>query len=108
MTRTVEDACILLDALSGRSEIYTRSLGSKLLDGIRLLLPTNLPDLYKLLQHGQEQQLVVACNVLRSLGAEVVEAPLADECLEVNDFHGEVAETEFARDLNKYLASLDQ
>lgn len=108
MTQTVEDACLVLEAMTGRKNAYTAKIGNKRLEGIRLLAPTNLVNAAEALDYGQKEKLHEAYSVLRDLGAEIIEAPVGEEFNMLNVHHDHVAQTQFVNDIRDYLATLEQ
>ena len=115
MTRSVEDAAILLGALAGidpadpvtcRSKNKTHSDYTKFLDkdglkGARIGVPKYI---YKDLE-GEELELMCQCIAeIKQLGAEVVEDKDIDSYEKINDY--DVLEYEFKSDMNAYLSTL--
>ena len=97
MTRTVADAAALLGVLAG--EAYGEGSGPTTLAGVRLAQPPEPEDL-----HEQEREIFrAATEVLRQLGAVLVEVPALPETDELP-----VLLHEFARDLDAYLARLPE
>jgi Asp-tRNA(Asn)/Glu-tRNA(Gln) amidotransferase A subunit family amidase len=113
MTRTVEDACLVLEAISGLTDRYAPSLHSGDLSGLRLLAPTNLTDWQgkPLLNYGQQESLRASFNVLRRLGADVVEAPVAEDFVDLDrdeEAFNHPMEIEYVAAIREYLVSLRQ
>lgn len=113
MTRTVEDACLVLEVLSNRKGYYVNALDRCNLAGVRLLAPTNVTnwDGNPLLHYGQKQALEKAYQVLRDLGAEVIEAPVSEKFVQVDrddSIFLETVEMEFVAEIKNYLASMEQ
>lgn len=111
MCRTVYDAAIMLEVISGRPGGYTRDLDkSKRLDGVRLLVPTNLTDWKsELLQAEQKVIFESACQTLKDLGADLVQTAVSGECVELDrdrEIRLRVWEPQFVQEIEKYLASL--
>lgn len=111
MARTVVDAAIILDALSGKND-YAAATGMSRLDGFTLLLPTNLTDWSKVASSLERKvKLQDACETLRGLGATVVEAALSDEFVRIDraeDAADCTMETEFVQEIDGYLTGLIQ
>jgi len=116
MTRTVEDAAILLSVLTGadprdsatsasegrRESDYTRFLDANGLSGKRVGVARQLFGFH----HGVDRVMEEAIAEMKRLGAEVidpVELPSGDE---LSDSEMEVLLYEFKADLNLYLAEL--
>jgi amidase len=97
MTRTVRDAAVLLEALTGQG--FLDSLSDTALQGARLAVPPVPDDL-----HAQERPLYDAArDALRDRGAVLVDVPELPETSEL-----EVLHYEFRRDLDAYLAALPE
>jgi len=95
MTRTVEDAAVLLAAMSGRD----LELSPDALRGARLVLPTPPDDL-----HEEDRALLdAALERAGGAGATVVEVAALAETDEMLVLH-----YEFARDVDAYLAGLPE
>ena len=95
MCRSVDDAAALLSAMTGRD--LTLGPDDADLTGVRLALPPAPEDL-----HEDDRELFVAAvQVLRGLGAVVVEVPGLPDTDETPVLHHE-----FARDVDTYLATL--
>lgn len=111
MTRTVLEGASVLDILAGTPGQYTTDLPDRL-DGVRLLVPTNLTDWTKeAYSHGQQEEMNKAHQILRDLGAEVIEADLAEDFVandRAGDAQGICMETEFAQEINEHLQSFKQ
>lgn len=77
LTRTVEDAALVVDLLAGRDstdrEAIARFARTDRLDGVRLGVPR--PHLFDRLQPGVRAAVEAAIATFRDLGAEVVETP---------------------------------
>ncbi len=115
MARTVRDAAILLTAIAGRDsrDAATRAakfkpdhtaFGETHLKGVRIGVPrevywTNLPP---------EQARIIesSLEVLRGLGATVVDPAEIATAREAASFHFEVLLYDFKRDINRYFRSL--
>lgn len=112
MARTVIDAAVCLDVLAGKRDTYRKATSTDRLDGIILLNPTNLTDWSQVDSSGTcKKKLQQACEILRSLGAIVVEAPLSDDFIRIDrakDAADCTMESEFPRDINAYLKTLTQ
>jgi amidase len=115
MSRTVEDAAVLLGVLTGidprdpityksKTKIhsdYTKFLDKDGLKGARIGVPKYI---YKDLQ-GEEIELMYQCIAeIKQLGAEVVEDKDIDSYEKINDY--DVLEYEFKSDMNAYLSTL--
>lgn len=95
MCRTVADAAALLGVLAGTS--YADVLRADALAGVRLALPPEPEGT----DPADAELFRAAVQVMRDLGATVVEVPEIPETLELPVLH-----YEFARDLDAYLARL--
>lgn len=111
ITRTVLEGASVLDILAGTPDQYTTNLPHRL-DGVRLLVPTNLTDWTKeAYSQGQQGEVNNAYQILRDLGAEVIEADLAEDFVandRARDAKLTCMETEFAQEINEYLQSFKQ
>lgn len=114
MTRTVMDAAIVLDVISGQPGRHLPSKDDRAsLEGIVLLVPTNLVPWHDrpLMGFGQQEAFQSGCQTLGNLGADVLEVKLSDNFLELEkDFSlfMPTMEAEFAVDIDKYLQSLKE
>lgn len=114
MTRCVYDAAVTLEIIAQRPGQYTKCLGAKGLDGFKLLVPTNLL-LWKtdLLRFGHQgpTQFDKAVQILRELGAEIIEAEIPDELVKLEDdrpLRFSACQTEAVGDMAAHLASYIQ
>lgn len=111
--QTVYDAAVILEAISGCAGAYTNGLEHcQRLDGVRLLVPTNLIDwTSEVLQAEQRQCFNAGCQILRDLGAELVEVSLSEELIRYDrdpDMRLPVWEPEFVVEIRRYFNSLKQ
>jgi len=95
MCRTVADAAVLLGILA--SADYSDALSAGALSGVRLALPPEPEEL----DESEAEVFRAAVQVMRDLGATVVEVPALPETDELTVLH-----YEFARDVDAYLAGL--
>jgi len=117
MARTVTDAAILLNALSGTdsrdtmtaasrgksSSDYTRFLDAKALKGARIGVPR---DKYYGYNDATDKVIDEAIAAMKSLGAVIIDPANVPTAGKFDDTEYEVLLYEFKADLNKYLASL--
>jgi Asp-tRNA(Asn)/Glu-tRNA(Gln) amidotransferase A subunit family amidase len=108
MARTLEDAVIVLEIISGRQSVYRDALGLHRLDGIRLLVPTNLTDWKgnSYLHFGQKERFLKGLRILEELGADIVEAALPPKFISIDRsfaLQQIPMENEFVHDLEEHL-----
>jgi amidase len=116
--RTVADAAILLDAMSGidpadrttrvsrrhgRTD-YTEPLSATRIEGARLGVPRAV--FFERLSPIETPLVDSALHALRDLGASLVDPANIATARAVTDFRSDVMLYEFKRDLNRYLKSL--
>ncbi|MBL9132823.1 MAG: amidase [Verrucomicrobiaceae bacterium] len=100
MARSVRDCALLLNAISEKETDHTAQLGQNNLTGIRLGFLRHL--------NGEHEDVLrltqAALDVLRGLGAEIVEVELPNT-REIGRLRFRAMLGEFREDLNAYLAS---
>lgn len=115
LTRSVRDAAILLNVLAGPDPAdpatadaaghaprdYTRHLDRTDLDGVRLGVVRGLSRTHERVEPVFEASL----EVLRTLGAELVDPVTLPTAAQIEDFEYQVLLYEFKADLNAYLAT---
>ncbi len=115
MTRSVRDAAMLLNAIAGRDARDPATRDARIAHDYTQYLETNLRSIrigvprdvyWNDLPPDQKKILEDALEVMRELGATVIDPAEIATAKEAAEFHFEVLLYDFKRDINRYFKSL--